>query len=166
MDETELNAQITDLTAKLAASEPIKVERDTLSTELKTFKDSASTHNSAIEALQAKLTSAEEQAGNNTEAADKLTSLQESHTSLETRFSEGIKSRLKGHGLVDDVYKDKSLAELEAMDVALSSVRPTSGVGNEEKAGITGSSGSGGSIIPSGLQVELDIIEKARNRGR
>lgn len=169
--EEELQAQVTDLTAKLAAMEPVKTERDSLSSEIGTLRDTISTHNSAVEALQAKLTAAEEIANTNTDAAEKLASLQEAHTALETRYSDGIRSRLKSHGLAESIFENKSLAELEAMDVALSNVTikaPESGnaPGDPNKAGVTGGDGSGSRTVDSSLQAELDIIERARNRGR
>jgi len=159
--------KLVDLDSKLTESQNVAKEHVLSIDKLKT---DAATGSAASSALQAKLVDIESQLVDVSAVKESFTKLQENHTSLETRFTSSIKDRLKNHGLNEDLYKERTLVELEAMDLALGNFKPNvnaNAPGSPSGAGISGGSGSG--VVTqsqNGLQNELDAIEKARKRNQ
>tara|TARA_Y100000310_G_scaffold339215_1_gene431202 strand:+ start:2184 stop:2762 length:579 start_codon:yes stop_codon:yes gene_type:complete len=131
--------------------------------ELAKLTSSAATHTSALEALQGKLTAAEQLTAANTDAVTQLATLTEKHTALETKVQQGVMSRLQGLGLKEETLKDKTLDVLEIMEVAALAARPATPPGTADPTGL-GLPG-GGSSTPSnaeGMQADLDTIAAAK----
>ena len=131
--------------------------------EIAKFKDSTKNHDAAITALQAKLTEAEGKAGSDPELKTKFDTLTTEHDALKTSVSDSSKIRLKTQGLSDELLKDKSQSELNAMEAAILVAKP-GGAGTDTKGlGL----GSGGGSVPGGttaIDADLEQIKAAKRR--
>lgn len=158
---TELSKQVVDLTAA----------RDTATGDLAGVRDEVAKSKAETEGLKGQLQTANAAITTHEDVTARLTALTESNANLETRHQESVVNRLKGLGMAEEVYKDKSIEQIEAMELALGSVKlqvPTGGnsTGSEKDAGLTGGSGSTGTVVATGLEAEQDMYEKAKARGK
>jgi len=156
---SDLSSQVVDLTKT----------RDVATGELATVRDVLAKSEATIDGLTNHLKVAEETITTHGDTAGRFTKLQEEHTSLQTRHQDGIKDRLKVRGLSEELYRDRSIDQLEAMEVALGNVKlvaPSNGnpPANEANAGLGGGSGAANSAPATGLQSEEDMYAKARAR--
>jgi len=166
-DSVNLNAEVVSLKA---SGEESKREISTLNDKVRASEAAQTTLQDTIAKQTESLTEFDS-------TKTKYSELQETHTGLETRYTGSIHARLKGHGLTEDKYKDRSPIELEAMVTALDGVpnRTTNNGNPPAEPGQTGTGGQGGGnnapgaddrgVIGEGsIADEMKIIKNAQNR--
>lgn len=92
--------------------------------------------------------------------ADKLPVVTKERDTLMGKYTGYISKVLEVAGIKPELYKDKSLAELEAMVTVAQAIKPT-GTGLGLGAGL-GTGGAG--ATPSGLDAEKAMLAKARGQ--
>jgi len=156
-----LSQQVVDLSAA----------RDTATGDVAGVRNELAKSKAESEGYKVQLETATTTIATHEDVVTKLTEMTANRDSIVTRHQESIINRLKGLGVPEETYKDKPLEQIEAMELALGSVKlqaPDGGnsTGNENKAGLTGGSGSNGSVTASGLDSEEAMYQAAKTRER
>lgn len=116
-----------------------------------------------LETAQAALKAAEEKVVVGAESAAKLITLTTTNEELTKSITDSMVVRLKASGVSDDILKDKSKDQLEAMEqaIALTRVNGKNNVAGSEGLGL----GGGGNLAPADqtdLERDVAIINKAK----
>ena len=167
----ESQQKIIDLEKRLEQSAESVKELTSRASELDVVRAGEAKLKTEYDALNTQYSTAAEQLKELETTRQSLVALQESHTQLETRHTDSIKSRLQSFGLAEDKYQSRSLIELEAMESVLTGYIPpasstiTNPPANPDKIGTDGSPGdSGNNNNASPYVLELDEIDRARNK--
>ena len=134
------------------------------------LRDEVAKHPAAVQVLQAKLTEATTAIKASEGLPAQVKTLTDSQTALTAKLTNGFVTRLTSlHGLKEDIVKGKSIAELEAMEVALIAVHPKGGQNppiNPRGTGLLNGQGGGGADTKTSKETDLALIEAASARNK
>ena len=126
-------------------------------------------HETIVGGLRAELTTAQTGVATGAEAVTKLAEAEKSLGDLNTEIQADLTTRLKGHGIKDEILTGKSVEVLKAMEQGVLATQATSAGGTVAAKGL-GLNGGGGSV-PAGpdkegysLDRDLADIKKAKER--
>jgi len=157
---TETNQQLTadKQTLEATAKESVKsiadltTERDSLKVDATSFENRLSEQTTSHEVKLA-------------ESSQQTQELRQVHDSLLSKYTLGIKGRLvQNFKIGADLLEDKTVDQLEAMEIAAGATKPADGV----TAANLGLHGGGGSVPEQKSTIEhnLDWLEKAASRNK
>ncbi len=158
---TELSKQVVELTAG----------RDSATGDVSGVRDELAKSKAETEGLKGQLQTANAAISTHEDVTTRLTALTESNANLETRHQESVVNRLKALGVPEETYTGKSIEQIEAMELALGSVKLQApaggnGTGSEQKAGLDGGSGNNNTVVATGMESEQAMYDAAKARGR
>ena len=165
------------LTAELEGSKGELSTLTTKSTELETAiekytitlneaKDKYAKAQGQVQSLTEKVTVLESQDKVVGDAAEQIKQLTTERNGYKTKLESGLRSRIMAHKVPEAALKDRSMVELEAMELALGHAIPTGrGTGNPANLGLGGGGGSAGSNGGSStIKEETEFIESYHRR--
>ena len=148
-----LTEQLKQLTIE---RDTLKTDKVNLTTQIGTFQTNLKQKDESLKELGTKFE----------EANKSVAELGPTKKSLETltgRYQKNLSVRLKSMGLGDEVLKDQSIEQLEAMEVALRA-RPAGAANPPQNNNGNGNGNGTGNTPKNKFEADLEIINRAKQR--